>query len=448
MNYGSPVRNSCFFGNIDIVPAGSIVTIKIGSQPRFEQFIELPEMLDSSKAEELEGFTKEQIVDHVDKLLNQSVDRMLFADAPVGALCSGGVDSSLIMAIAARSHNNLAIFHVDVVGPLSERDAARRLAEHLKLDLLVVESRDQDFIDMTPDVLYHYEYPFYGKPHSVPFMMVARLVRKHGVKGVLSGEGSDECFLGYDYLALEPMWRSYDRQVGRLQGLVRRIPVIGHRLWKSEGVAPKLILDMLEQFKKTLDERRARELFRERMGRSASINIRSVDMLTNHLQTLLHRNDTMGMSASIEARFPFLDESLVHTAINLPVRYKIRFSPIVLEKSHPFIRDKWVLRSVADRYLPKKLSHRKKLGLPTSAFGRMRVRKQFFKGTFVTDAFKLSRREFDLLFEMADVGLVGKLMMLEAWGQIFINGTAPHVVQDNLRQHATVTPPNRKQIND
>ena len=127
MNYGSPVRNSCFFKNVDIVPAGSIVTIKIGSQPRFEQFIDLPEMLDSSKAEELEGFTKEQIVDHVDELLNQSVDRMMFADAPVGALCSGGVDSSLIMAIAARSHNNLAIFHVDVVGPLSERDAARCL---------------------------------------------------------------------------------------------------------------------------------------------------------------------------------------------------------------------------------------------------------------------------------------------------------------------------------
>ncbi len=196
-----------------------------------------------------------------------------------------------------------------------------------------------------------------------------------------------------------------------------------------------LIGDMLSQFEVTSNEQHARKQFVQRMQRPSDRNVRTLDLLSYHLRTLLHRNDTMGMTASIEARFPFLDERLVAAAVNLPYRYKVRFSPGVWEKEHPFIRDKWVIRRVADRYLPKQLSQRKKFGFPVSAFHRMRIPKEFFRDSFVTDYFKLSSDEFDLLYETEDQGLEIRLMMLEAWAQIFFEGVKPDLVRQRLRKH-------------
>lgn len=185
-----------------------------------------------------------------------------------------------------------------------------------------------------------------------------------------------------------------------------------------------------------MEGRQFRKIYAERMGRAFDRNVRTLDLLAYHLRTLLHRNDTMGMAAGIEARFPFLDERLAETAINLPYRYKIRLSLGVWERAHPFMRDKWVLRRVADRYLPKQLSQRKKWGFNVTAFDRMRIRKEYFKRSFVTDYFKLSSGEFDHLFETADQSLKVKLMMLEVWGQIFIEERALPVVRESLKQHA------------
>ncbi|HSJ61779.1 MAG TPA: asparagine synthase-related protein, partial [Jiangellaceae bacterium] len=66
------------------------------------------------------------------------------------------------MAMAACFQNHLAVFHADVTGPLSEREAAQKVARHLKLDFQSVAVRDQDFIDSLPEVMDHYGYPFTG----------------------------------------------------------------------------------------------------------------------------------------------------------------------------------------------------------------------------------------------------------------------------------------------
>jgi asparagine synthase (glutamine-hydrolysing) len=163
--------------------------------------------------------------------------------------------------------------------------------------------------------------------------------------------------------------------------------------------------------------------------------------MTDHLRTLLHRNDTMGMSASIEARFPFLDENLAATAINLPYRFKIRFAPDVWEKDHPFLRDKWVMRKVADRYLPNVLSQREKKGFIVSAFRRMTIDPDFFHASFVADQFKLNGREMAFLLDGADTRLKVKLMMLESWGRIFIHGAEPDTVREDLTRHARIANP-------
>ena len=429
-----PEKGASFYQGVTLLPPGSLLRVRVGEKARIERYASLADMLDADYAEELAGMNANQVIDLVDETLQSAVRQMMFADASVGALCSGGVDSSVLMAMAARDHKNLAIFHADVTGPGSEYGAALALSRHLKLDLKKVDVHDEDFIELLPDVMAHYEYPFARHYHSVPFLMVAHLVREHGVKGVLTGEGADECFLGYYRMARQPM----KQRMQKLASLIHRIPRIGAVLAPRDSATPRLIADMLGGFEKSLEEQEFRKAYVEAMGRPADNNVSTLDLLAYHLRTLLHRNDTMGMAASIEARFPFLSERLVKTAINLPYQRKIAFSATVWDKEHPLLRDKWVLRKVADRYLPKELSQRKKWPFTVTAYLRMKIPYEYFERSFVADFFGLSGPELRYLIENAEQRLKVKLLMLDVWAQICLDNLDRESVRRKLRTHVAL----------
>lgn len=437
---GYPTRNACFYEGVTILPPGAKVTMTLGHPPSFGHFVRLTDLYDRSQMDELSGLTDHQLVDRVDEILQRSVRQMMFADAAVGALCSGGVDSSIVMAMAARHHSNLAIFHANVMGPCSEFEAANRLSKHLRLDLKSVEVHDHDFLDLIPEISDHYEHPFDYHPNSAPFLMVCKLVRQHGVKGVLSGEGADECFLGYPYLAQKPFLDFYGRQMDKARGYIRRIPLIGRYLCSDDHAVPPYAIGLFNRFERDLERKEIKDRYAEVSG-SASNNYLTLELLSYHLRTLLHRNDCLGMTASIEARFPFLDERLVSTAVNLPYRDKIRFSPVVWEKAHPFFRDKWVVREVARRYLPPELSQRKKLGFWVTAFDRMTVSTDFFKCSFVADLFQLTNGELAHLLEKADPSFRMKLMLLDVWGSLCIRSVSQDLVRVRIQDHVHIQPP-------
>ena len=259
----------------------------------------------------------------------------LVADAPVGALCSGGVDSSIIVAMASKFHNNLAIFHANVTGPDSEYEAAVALARHLKLDLKTVEVIDQDFIDAMPEVTLHYGQPFSHHPNSVPFLMVSKLLHSNGVKAVLSGEGSDECYIGYPWLIFN--LRSFIRQLLREPYPMLRRLIRGLLGRQDDPPSEDLVCGLHNRFEIAADNEEIRTEVERISGRTiADRDLISLYQLGYHLRTLLHRNDCLGMAASIEARFPFLDSRLVKLAVNMPYQYKVRFSPTVFEEAALF----------------------------------------------------------------------------------------------------------------
>jgi asparagine synthase (glutamine-hydrolysing) len=146
------------------------------------------------------------------------------------------------------------------------------------------------------------------------------------------------------------------------------------------------------------------------------------------------------MAASIEARFPFLDSRLVKLAINMPYQYKVRFSPQVLEAEHLFLRDKWVLRKVADRYLPAVLSQRKKRGFPTNAHHRMDIAAGFFEESLIADLFDLDRRANRYLIDHADRELKRRLLHLEVWAHVCLHDAPRNKILTKLRNHITVRP--------
>ena len=128
--------------------------------------------------------------------------------------------------------------------------------------------------------------------------------------------------------------------------------------------------ELASRYEKRLEFEEMRNTLSRRGGRQPE-DFQSLWWLGYHLRSLLHRNDCLGMAASIEARFPFLDTAVVRDAVNMPYRWKVHFSLRARTNSHRLICDKWVLREVARRYIPESLSHRPKTGFPAAAWRRM-----------------------------------------------------------------------------
>ncbi len=427
-----PTKGRTFFEKVRIVEPGGIVRLRIGEAASHDRFHRLEDMYDPDQAEALRGMSQTQVIDLIDEQLQHAVQQMLFADAPVGAFCSGGVDSSLVMAMAARRHDNLAIFHADVVGPGSEYPAARQLAEHLGLDLKKVDTHDKDFIDLMPDVLAHYEHPYNYHANSIPFLKVSQLVRENGVKGVLSGEGSDECYLGYAYMARD----SYFPQRHALRRHLERLPILGRMIAPQVLENAMLVSGLLNLFETDLERVQFRERYRSVFGRPPELGVeQSMDHLSYHLRSLLHRNDCLGMAASIESRFPFLDEKLVKLSVNLPVKYKIRYNWARGNPEHPFLADKWVIRQVADRYLPRALSRRKKWGFTVNAYARTTIPQSYFEGSFVSDFFELDSTALSHFLERASGALKLKFLMLDVWARVCLNNEPAERIRSDLHNH-------------
>lgn len=441
LGFGGPTKGFTFYKHVHGVAPGGYIKINARAEVEELMFFELADFVDAATVDRLARMNGRQTVDHFEQLMWESVKRHMFADSKVGAFCSGGVDSSLLMTMAAKQHSNLAVFHANVKGSWSEYDAAASLAKHVKLDLVHVDVHEQDFVHYMPDVMRQYEHPYTYHPNCAPFMLVSRLVREHGVKGMLSGEGSDELFLGYPWLGRKAVTDVYYKGIDTARNVVRAVPAVGRIAWPYDGDRANVVKRLLSRGEVAGDERRTRETVDARLPKGAQDGmLTSLDYLNYHLRTLLHRNDSLGMEASIEARFPFLDHDVVHNAINMPTKYKLHFSPTVFEKAHPFVRDKWVVREVADRWMPKQLSQRIKIGFWTTVFERMQVSERYFDRSEARDLLGVSKANMHDIFGSADQDLRMRLLHLDVWARVCLRGETNDQVRDNLKQHVTIRP--------
>lgn len=441
LNYRGPTAGPSFFADVQALPPGTMLSGRAGSPLQAATFARLEDFMQPEALEHYGRQTPDQVVDHVDELLGRSVESHLLADVPVGAFCSGGVDSSLLMAMAARRHGNLAIFHANVKGRWSEYGAAAALAKHLKLEMRAVDVEEQDFLDFTPRAIAHFEQPFADRPNCVPMMLVAELARDSGVKGLLSGEGSDECFLGYPWLGRKRIVDAYNRVGHRLGTLVRRIPGLGDLLWPATDTSATFARDLMTGREVATDNDRIRGAVASMRPQGAgNAQLWTLEYLHHHLRILLHRNDTMGMVGSIESRFPFLDHSVVRAAVNMPLAFKLRRDLTVLDKAHPFLRDKWVVRQVADRYMPSQLSQRNKFGFWTTVFDRTRIDPVFFHSSWISNFLGLTNAQFDTAFSEMPPRMHLRLLHLDLWGRICIEAEPQEASVERLRNHARILP--------
>jgi asparagine synthase (glutamine-hydrolysing) len=402
------------------------------------RFFDVVDYVDPQLHAELRAASEEQVVSRLDQALEESIDFRLVSDAPVACLVSGGIDSSLIAKLAAGRTKNLGLFHADVQHN-SERPWAEALARAVDLPLQTVSMSDQDFLDNIPITTWHAEIPLIYHPNSVPFFLVSRLVGKQGFKVVLTGEGSDEFFLGYPMLAI----RRYLRWTRNLGGAAQRVlhaafPRGGRLIWPRRGdeASAQLAL-MLSRFAdQEMDEEFEAATRHMTAPRDRELTLETLRLARGHLTTLLHRNDRLGMASGIESRFPFLGRSLARLAVNLPARYKIRLVPRVYNVRHPFHMDKWAVRRLAERHLEPSLVRRPKKGFPIALANRVGVDPELFN--WVAEWFGLGRATVAELPRRVERGFLFSLLLLEVWGRVMCRQESPDAVREELRRRVRI----------
>ena len=430
------------FQGINSVRAGEMIVLRDGQILRKQRYFKLEQFIDPEFNAYLDTRSPGQVVDLVGEALQASVSGTLLSDAPVCAFVSGGVDSSLIAAMAMKEYSNLALYHANVVGD-SELGNAQALAKALGLELRTVDVTDQDVVDCTPLATYHYEMPIgYHHGGCVPFLRVSELAGADGMKVALTGEGSDEYFLGYPHLSIRSLVLRYKKFMGFMQYLFHKLPGVGPVLWPLEESNSATHLKRLV-FRYELEVRRepARESFAFLSNsREQDLQAQVLDLLHGNLCTLLHRNDRLGMRASLESRFPFLGHDLARLALNLPSRFKVRLTRRFYDWRHPFITDKWAVRSVADRLMPSALSNMKKFGLRSTFYQRADVDRGFYENGFMAEHFQLTRSALDHMCRTMSPFWKHQVYSLEVWGQLFCMGWSLEETREHGRRHVTVRP--------
>jgi asparagine synthase (glutamine-hydrolysing) len=410
--------------DINAVLPGHIVTIQRG-RVSARQYYAPHAQVQAEEYQRAADKSSNAVVADIEAALEQSVRDRLVSDVPLGTLCSGGLDSSLITAIAARhcEQERITAFHVSVAGypALDEKVYAEQVATHVGADLLCTELSGPLFRRELPRAIYLSDVPL-THPNSVAFLLICELARAHGVTVLLSGEGADELFGGYDWRYRRCRTVLWAQRV--LQFFPRKLRKAIELAGYISGGLPVTSFhfdQMLPHAVMLLDKGARREAaiqcalayaFVAEASERAILGATLSD-LSDFLTPLLRRLDRMSMGASIECRVPFLDHRLVQKVVNLPLSYRVSRRT-----------DKWVLKQIATRYLPPDIVHRKKAGfpLPIRDYIAPLARPELFNSGFCCEVIGMQPRIIQEILSswQEHVRMVTTLISLEIWGRMYI----------------------------
>jgi asparagine synthase (glutamine-hydrolysing) len=375
----TPGPTSSAFVGVKALPAGHVASLRQG-QPLEVRCYWSPDLSDERVDR---GMTEARALEELGALLDDAVRLRLRADVPVAAYLSGGIDSSLICALAQKQlGGSLQTFSVTFAHRrYDERTFQKQVADALSTEHHTVHVADEDIGELLPRVVEHAENVLL-RTAPAPFFRLSGLVHDHHTKVVLTGEGADEVFLGYDLFKetrVRTFWARQPQSTCRprlFQRLYRYLPLsaqspellrqfygiglsnpgaleFSHLIrWTNSGRICRFLspsfrekvagFDVIEEFLRTVPDavRRWRPL-----ARAQYLEIRT--LLSGYL--LSSQGDRMLMSNSIEGRFPFLDHRLLELSARLPDALKLKV-----------LNEKYVLKRYASRLLPAMVTKREK----------------------------------------------------------------------------------------
>ena len=387
-----PAPRSIYAG-IHKLPAGTVVTID-GDRPREAPapaaYWSARECAELGASNPMNG-DPAALADELDVLLRDAVRLRMQADVPLGALLSGGIDSSTVTALMqAQSSRRVKTFTIGFDNPDYDESAqAAAVAAHLGTDHTELTVSSAEAIATVPLLPAVYDEPF-SDSSQIPTLLVSQLARKE-VTVALSGDGGDELFGGYNrYTWCPSIWKRIHRlpRRGRLTaaaalrlpshgtwsalfGMAR--PVLPPRLrHRDPGAKIDKIADVLGAESLEDTYRRVTSHFQDPLalvlGTREPLTVLTdpttwavlsdpvsrmmyLDTVTYLPDDILVKLDRASMAVSLEARVPMLDHRVVEFALRLPLEMKLHAG-----------RGKWLLRKVLHRYVPESLVDRPKAG--------------------------------------------------------------------------------------
>jgi len=458
--FGYTSGEKTLFAGIRKLMPGHHLTLELsGDTPRLsiEQYWDVPQAGPAVERDDASWISE------LRERLEETVRMRLMSDVPLGVFLSGGIDSSLIAALMrGMAPDRIKTFSVGYAEtPFSELGYAAQVARSLDTEHHEVRVSMDDFFQALPRMIWHEDEPI-AWPSSISLYFVSRLAARE-VKVVLTGEGSDELFGGYERYGhhlrnqrhmgawrYAPVWLRESVRHGiqttpLLSAALRR--KIGHTALGREDSVTSLLLD---NFYGPFSQDQRRRLHAEPEGAAYENYLRYFNARPNasllprmlyadqktYLVELLMKQDQMSMACSIESRVPLLDHPLVEFAASVPDHLKIRNGTA-----------KYILKKAAQGLLPDDIIHRKKMGFPTPL-------RQWLMDPRAKRFYTLLRDPNRLLAAHLDGGEIARLierhqsgqedgtdrlwnlLNLQIWGDLFLLGK-----QDEWQPSETVLAP-------
>jgi len=375
-----PAPKTIFKNTYKLLPGH--VCIVSHHQVSTDRFWDIPDIPLKNELHETEA------LDRLEVLLTQSVTDRMISDVPLGALLSGGIDSSLVVALMQKvSDSPVRTFTIGFAETAyDEAPWAAKIANYLETDhteLFVTPQTARDVISNIPDV---YDEPF-ADISAIPTILVSKLARSE-VTVALSGDGGDEQFAGYvRYWTTRSLINSMKYFPPSIAGFVKKIPPqLLFRFYRPllqffpQQYRIENFYDKWEKFLYLLDQRQLKELYRmticlwtsdeisaltgknvpfcrydtefDRNGHISDLSrMMRVDMKTYLPDAMLTKVDRASMASGLEVRVPLLDHRVVAYTMGLPDRFKYSAGT-----------GKYLLQKLLARYLPPELFVRPKMG--------------------------------------------------------------------------------------
>lgn len=426
-------------GHVAVWQAGKL-TVQRYWQPRY-----VPKRIQSAEAWREE----------VRRTVSEAVQRHMISEVPLGAFLSGGVDSSIIVALMAQQHHSVKTFSIGFDIPeYSELDHAKRIADHFQTEHHPFVISEQEAINSLSDVVWYSDQPL-ADTSALATYHLARLTRQH-VTVALSGDGGDEAFAGYTRYLLDRLLRVYRWlpewvRLRLVPALARRLGEQSHiptdrnivtgikRLAQASSTSPKASIlawgsffsedqkrqlaqaDWLATAAQSSSESLLAAVYDRAQAESVLDRTLAVDFETYLADDLLVKSDRMAMAHSLEARAPFLDQEVLTMAQRIPDHLRIQGRT-----------QKAILRQAFAEFLPKENTHRIKrgFGMPVSAWLRREMH-GFARETLLST--KASARGYFQPAQVADLlarhdsgaedhgQRIWALLVLELWHQHYID---------------------------
>lgn len=444
--FGYVSEERTLFRNIRKLMPGHHLSLDLRGQPKLEieQYWDVPTPEASREMPSDDEWIKE-----LRTRLEETVEMRLMSDVPLGMFLSGGLDSSAIAALIRRQANGpVKTFAVGYrEEAYSELGYARQVAASIGTEHHEIVVGMEDFFNNLPKLIWHEDEPI-NWPSSVSLNFVSRLAAEQ-VKVVLTGEGSDELFAGYERHRINLLNQKAARAYGIVPAGLRRTirdGIAGTRLLGGnlrrklqhtfigrEDTLESLYLDnfycafSLEQQNRLLSSPPSAvygnylRYWNARPEASPLARMLYADQKT-YLVELLMKQDQMSMATSIESRVPFLDHTFVEFAMHIPDRLKIHGG-----------EQKYILKKAVEDLLPRDIVYRKKMGFPTPIRQWLRDARAEPLYTAIQDrqgflASFLNLKELDSLITRHRSGLedatdrIWRLINLQLWGDLFLTG--------------------------